>query len=449
MNNIFYDVKPTTRFYSILILVSLLITLDIIIHSSLSRDTIIYSSLIIGFLFGIRTYVDFSAKYIDKLVFNRRFLNPPIEDKELYVEIIVENPTHYPFLRINMIDKYPGLFKLVKGSHQYNAILLPRSSISYSYVIKPVVGKHVFTGLEIIVSDPFKLFNYKITIDPRENTVYVKPKPLHIPISLIRSWASKGLGFGKTRIRGYGQEFYSLREYYPGDDYRFIDWKSYARTRKLYIKQFEREANLSIVFLIDASRNSMRSIIGETPFEYMARVVAGLSQYLVKRGDWIGLSIRSSKILRSGYGRGRTHYYKILNTIASVEWKPAKPIKTLGEIIIEEASNIPRRSKTLFFILTTLLSINEAKAIIEANNKLRSAGHIVYIVQFLPEFFELKLLKDIEAGIYYGLIYSEVIESRKIREYLVKNGIYVVTAGPRDILDVLYGLIERYRMVIV
>jgi len=449
VSRLFYDVKPTPRLFGLLILISTFLTLDIIVHGELSRETIIYSAILIGFVFGVKTLVDLSAKYFSKIEFKREFLDPLIEDKNVRVKITIKNSTFFPILRISMIDKYPGLFKLVKGSHQYTTTLMPRSETSYTYVVKPIMGKHYFEGLEVIVSDPLKLFNFKITINPPINVVKVKPKPIHIPVEISRAWVSRGLGFGKTRIRGYGQEFYTLREYYPGDDYRFIDWKSYARTRKLYVKQFEREANLSIIFLIDASRNSMRSLIGETPFEYMARVAAGLAWNLVKRGDWIGLTIRSYKVLRSGYGRGVTHYYRILDTIAETEWNPVEPKTTLGELLVKEAINIPRRTKTLFFILTTLLNKKEAEAIIEASTKLRASGHIVYIVQFLPELFELKLLKDLEAGIYYGLIYDEIIESRKIREILMRNGIYIVTAGPRDILEALYRLIERYRMVIV
>jgi len=346
-----------------------------------------------------------------------------------------------------MIDKYPQLFKLVKGVHSASTILTPKSTFKYTYVVKPVFGKHSFQGIEVVVSDPLKLFNFKAFVNPAENTVKVKPKPLPLPAKLAGPPVERGLGLGKTRIRGYGQEFYGIREYYPGDDYRFIDWKSTARTGKLYVKVFEREANLSVVFVVDASQNSMRSVVGETPLEYMARLVACLAHSSIKRGDWVEVVVRSSAVAKSGYGRGLKHYQRILETLSSIEWNPATPQMPLGSVLLAEASSLPRRTKTVFFVITSVLDDREVETLAQASDKLRARGHTVYVVLLLPELFEYKLFKGVDAGLYYGLIYDAVAQSRLAREKLARRGVRVVVAGPRDIAEALYKLIERHRVV--
>lgn len=443
----YYDDKPSQRLYIILLTLSTLMAIDITVSGRLSQSTLTIALVFIGLIIASRSITSFSKPFLERILIKREFLDPLIENRDLRVKITILNNTKYFFPRVEICDKYPGVFKLVSGSHTYKTIIFPKSTITYTYIVKTIMGYHVFGPLEIIISDPLKLFSYKAEVVVSETSISVKPKPQSIPPRLIRSWTQRGLGFGKTRVKGIGQEFYTLREYYPGDEYRFIDWKSYARTGKLHVKQFEREANLSIVFIIDATKNSMRSIIGETPFEYMVRVVAGLSSVLLSRGDWVNVVVRSTINLESGYSRGRRHYYKILETLSKISWSPQTSYTTIGDLLLLEARRIPRRSKTMFLVLITNIDLYELGKLIDAYNKLKSIGHLIYVVQLLPELFELKILRGVDAGLYYGLIHSEVEKSRETRRELLKHGINNISAGPHDLLESIYLLIEKYRLV--
>jgi len=447
LNIEYYGIKPSQRLYILILGLSTILAIDIVVDNKLSQSTILLTLIFIGLLIGSRSIVSFSKHFIERLIVKREFLDPLVENRDLRVRLTIVNNTRFFFPRIEIMDKYPGVFKLVRGSHVLKTILLPRSSLSYIYVVRTIIGYHVFGPLEIIVSDPFKLFNYKVEVNTGESTVCIKPNPKPISSRLIRLWTQSGLGLGKTRIKGFGQEFFYLREYVAGDEYRFIDWKSYARTGKLYIKLFEREANLSIVFVIDATKNSLRSIIGETPYEYMARVVAGLSSVLLNRGDWINVIVRSTTNLRSGYGRGRRHYYRILDTLSKVAWNPQESNISIGDLLLIEACRIPRRTKTMFLVLITSIDDYELKKLIDAYNKLKSIGHIVYIIQLLPELFEMKILRGLDAGLYYGLISNEIDKSRLIRKELLKHGLNSITTGPHDLLESIYLLIEKHRLV--
>src|SRR5438309_8404729 len=56
---------------------------------------------------------------------------------------------------------------------------------------------------------------------------------------------------------GVGQEFADYRSYVPGDDFRHVDWATYARRDALVVKLFSEEQELPIYVVIDASRSML------------------------------------------------------------------------------------------------------------------------------------------------------------------------------------------------
>src|SRR3569832_1765400 len=93
----------------------------------------------------------------------------------------------------------------------------------------------------------------------------------------------------KSPFRGFSVEFVQHREYVPGDDIRHIDWKSYGRSERYTIKQYEQETNFIAHFLMDASR-SMLYGEGETnKHKYAKLLTASLSYLIVHKGDSVGL----------------------------------------------------------------------------------------------------------------------------------------------------------------
>ena len=64
-------------------------------------------------------------------------------------------------------------------------------------------------------------------------------------------------GEHRSPKRGYSVEFADFREYSPGDDLRYVDWKAYGRLNRLYLKQYVEEEDIYVLLLVDCSR-SMR-----------------------------------------------------------------------------------------------------------------------------------------------------------------------------------------------
>ena len=135
----------------------------------------------------------------------------------------------------------------------------------------------------------------------------MKASPLIDPILLNRlsglsirmGGAVEGSITGRHRSRSHGAsvEFSQHREYTPGDELKHIDWKSFGRSDRVYIKQYEDETNLRTLFVIDSS-NSMAFSHNERPSKltYASQLATALAWVLIQQGDAVGLLSHGEKI---------------------------------------------------------------------------------------------------------------------------------------------------------
>lgn len=84
--------------------------------------------------------------------------------------------------------------------------------------------------------------------------------------------------------QGRGTTFKDHRIYAPGDDFRSIDWRVYARTDDLYIKNYEEERNLNVHILVDASA-SMDYGKQVSKFDYASMIGVGFAYLAIKDNE--------------------------------------------------------------------------------------------------------------------------------------------------------------------
>ena len=82
-------------------------------------------------------------------------------------------------------------------------------------------------------------------------------------------------GVHRSPYHGFSIEFAEHREYAPGDDLRYLDWKVFGRTDKFYLKQFEEETNLICYLLLDTSESMRYRSDGRGDVEAGVRPVRG------------------------------------------------------------------------------------------------------------------------------------------------------------------------------
>src|ERR1700755_2245291 len=90
-------------------------------------------------------------------------------------------------------------------------------------------------------------------------------------------------GERRSLRKGQSVEFADFRPYVPGDDLRFVDWNTYARLDRLFLKLFLEEEDLHFYTLIDASRSMQFGT--PTKFDYARQLAAALGYIALVRGD--------------------------------------------------------------------------------------------------------------------------------------------------------------------
>lgn len=106
-------------------------------------------------------------------------------------------------------------------------------------------------------------------------------------------------GTHRSPYRGFSIEFSEHREYAPGDDTRYLDWKILGRTDKLYVKQFEDETNLVSYSVLDASESMnypSHSRDELTKFEYSSILATAINWLVLRQLDSVSLSVVDESI---------------------------------------------------------------------------------------------------------------------------------------------------------
>lgn len=129
---------------------------------------------------------------------------------------------------------------------------------------------------------------------------------------IISSYA----GGQRSLRQGRGIEPVDHRQYFPGDDLRFVDWKVYGKTEKLFVKQFEEEKSLTTHILVDSS-NSMNFGSGRyTKFDYASMLGIGFAYLVTRENEKFALGTYSDRLKETLQPkRGRNHFFKAVDLL--------------------------------------------------------------------------------------------------------------------------------------
>src|SRR3954465_11631567 len=97
------------------------------------------------------------------------------------------------------------------------------------------------------------------------------------------------VGDHKSPYKGFSVEFVQHREYVPGDDIRHIDWKSYGRSERYTIKQYEQETNYVAHVLLDASKSMQYGDGDSNKLEFGKLLAAPLAYIVIRQRDSVSL----------------------------------------------------------------------------------------------------------------------------------------------------------------
>jgi uncharacterized protein (DUF58 family) len=231
-------------------------------------------------------------------------------------------------------------------------------------------------------------------------------------------------GLHRSPQRGFSVEFAEHREYVPGDDLRYVDWKVYGKRDRVYLKQFEEETNFVCHILLDVS-DSMRycSESAGAPLsklEYAKHVAAALAYLVLRQQDAVGLTAFDDSVRDAVRPAGQASQFKqVVHVLESISDQARPPVVAdaareaagLERALHELAERIHRRS--LVVILSDFF--NDAAKLLSALKHFRHCRHDVSVMQLIDPaeeefpFDEPTLFHDLE------LPQAEFVDPRAVR----------------------------------
>ncbi len=215
-------------------------------------------------------------------------------------------------------------------------------------------------------------------------------------------------GGNRSPFHGYSTEFRQHRPYRAGDDLKYLDWKLFARSDRLYTRQFRETTNVPVMLVLDGSA-SMNfppggSAGGDTPAgvpkaRYAAVVAAALAYVASDQGNAVGLMTMTGGALQYLPARGgRQHLRSLIAMLDRLTpagaWQPAR--------VIDRAAQLLRR-RGIVIVISDFYDDEEATR--RALRRVTRHGHDVSVIQLLspdetafPETGQIEFV-DLESGV--------------------------------------------------
>ena len=212
---------------------------------------------------------------------------------------------------------------------------------------------------------------------------------------------------------GHGIDTIGFREYDSSDALKDIDWKAYARTEKLYVRQFEEEKTLTTHILLDASKSMDYPEKGTSKFEYSAMLAAGFAYMVTKYNDRFAISTFTDEIYINKPRRGRKNLMRAIDRLSELELSGGTSI---SEAVMKYSREI--KSRSLVILISDFMQDPEA---IETA-LYRLSDHDLIVIQVLDSTEkELPLqgnskLVDLETGEDIRTYISEKFKERYTRK---------------------------------
>jgi uncharacterized protein (DUF58 family) len=205
-------------------------------------------------------------------------------------------------------------------------------------------------------------------------------------------------GIHKSPYHGFSVEFSEYREYSPGDDPRYLDWRLFARSDRYYIKRFEDETNLRCHLVVDSSRSMGYGSGSYSKSDYARTAAATVAYFLTLQRDAVGLVTFEDRITQYLPARHRPGHLRRL--LAALEREPAGRATSLVGPLEEIAATIRKRG--LIIVISDLLVPTE---LLQTRlGYLRSRGHDVIVLRVLDPaevsftFSVPSMFRDVESG---------------------------------------------------
>ncbi len=188
-------------------------------------------------------------------------------------------------------------------------------------------------------------------------------------------------GLHRSPYHGFSVEFAEHKLYNYGESIKNIDWKVFARTDRLYTKQYEEETNLRCTILVDTSASMYYPKPDLDKIRFSIYAAAALCFLMIRQRDAVGIVSFANEILQQSPQKStRLHLNQLLQTLD--EWlknpNPDKQVSNIAENIHLIADKIQKRSLVIIFT-DMFQQKNSSQDIFESLQHLKHNKHEVLL----------------------------------------------------------------------
>ena len=302
---------------------------------------------------------------------------------DINVILTITNKSYRRTQQLEVFDNVPHEMKMRKGINLMRMNLGPGQSATIRYTVRcPLRGHYTIGPTSIRYRNAFNLFVSETSIGDRSD-ITVFPQVRDVEEALIRSDVPK-MYTGATTLKtpGQGMEFYALREYFPGDSFRSINWKAFARTGELMVNEKTRDAVTDVFIILDTRDVARIGTVLKNPLEMGTVAAASIANYFIKRRDSVSLVTYGERMDFLPPETGDKQQYNVLSQLAAVESKGSMPLQAVTNALSPRIS----RGSPVFIIS----SLEGDGTTLSAIRNLSGKGHEVIVLS--PSSIDLERL---------------------------------------------------------
>lgn len=205
-------------------------------------------------------------------------------------------------------------------------------------------GRLRFRGLSLVSPDPFGLFKARVYLPGAESLLVLPRRYLLPPLQLQGTRRYQPGGVSMASSVGDSEEFLSLRDYRPGDPLRRIHWKSWAKTGRPVVKEYQDEFFVRHALILD----TFQKVEAGEVLEEAVSVAASLVYTIQTQESLLDLMFIGTQAYCFTSGRGIAHMDRMIEILACVQACTDKPFHSLLPLVTERA---PLLSGTICVLL--------------------------------------------------------------------------------------------------
>jgi len=353
-------------------------------------------------------------------------------DDEVEITIFLKNEERRPVL-LEVHDLLPSLVEVIEGSNRQVIKMEGNEEKELSYKIScPITGKIDIGPIKIRYRDPLDFFSKDIDAGEEMN-IRVLPRTEEMKsVEIHPSYTKHWLGDIKSKNIGIGSEFFSLREYHPGDEIRDINWKATAKYFEPFTNEYEGEKSGDVILVVDGYKKGIVGTEGYNSLRVSVEAAASLSSSILSARNRLGLIVSGEYMNWVYPGTGKNHYHKVMANLTQFEKGGSWDLKGV-RMLLEDF--FPRKSLIIFISPLTIMEFTET--IIDLSRK----EYDVMVISPDPMKIEDEILDD-----YDEIAKSFCLTERKnIIDRLWSAGTTVVDWNPNEPLEPALKEVLQYK----